>query len=357
MLLTAEITVIGGGPAGMCAALAANEQGASVIVLERNKNLGGQLVKQTHMFFGSEKQYAGIRGIDIASMLEEKCRNNNNIEVRTDADVLGIYHDGVITFEQGDRYRKLNGEQIIIATGASEKVIPFPNNDLPGVYGAGAVQTLMNEHGVIPGENVLMVGAGNIGLIVSYQLLQAGVNVKGIIEAAPFIGGYKVHAAKVERLGVPILTSHTIREALGEKYVEGAVITELDSNWEPIPGAERTIEVDTICLAVGLTPLQELLRNVECKMKYVSKLGGYVPVRDENLETSIDGIYVAGDVSGIEEASSAMMEGRIAGYAAAETLGYEDKNNLKEEFRRELRILRSGKVGKHIREGLQEIVV
>ncbi len=357
MLLTTEITVIGGGPAGMCAAIAAAEQGAEVTILERNKNLGGQLVKQTHMFFGSEKQYAGIRGIDIASKLAEKCENNNKITVKTDATVLGIYHDGVMTFEEGDKYRKITGRQIIIATGASEKTIPFPNNDLPGVYGAGAVQTLMNEHGVIPGENVLMIGAGNIGLIVSYQLIQAGVNVEGIIEAAPLIGGYKVHAAKVERLGVPILISHTIKEALGEKFVEAAVICELNYDWEPISGTEREIDVDTICLAVGLSPLQELLRNTKCKMKFIPQLGGYVPIRDNNLETSISGIYVAGDVSGIEEASSAMMEGKIAGFAAAEALGYGDKTRLKEEFRKELCILRSGKVGKQMRDGLQQIVI
>ena len=156
----------------------------------------------------------------------------------------------------------------------------------------------MNEHGVIPGNKVLMIGAGNIGLIVSYQLMQAGVKVEAIIEATSRIGGYLVHAAKVRRLGVPILTNHTITKALGKEEVEGAVICKLDENWRQIPGTERTLDVDTICLAVGLSPLVELLMHTGCKMKYVPQLGGYAPVRDDNLETTATGFYVAGDAAG-----------------------------------------------------------
>jgi sarcosine oxidase, subunit alpha len=128
---------------------------------------------------------------------------------------------------------------MIIATGASEKFLGFPNNDLPGIYGAGAVQTLMNVYGVKPGNNVLMVGAGNIGLIVSYQLMQAGVNVEGIVEAAPRIGGYLVHASKIRRMGVPIYTSHTVKEAHGTDTLTGATIIQLDETWQPIPGTEK----------------------------------------------------------------------------------------------------------------------
>lgn len=358
LLLTTEITIIGGGPAGMCAALAAAKQGAEVTILERETELGGQLVKQTHQFFGSEKQYAGVRGIDIGDLLEEKIKDSSYIEVKTDSTVQAIYHDGIIAFEEEEVYKKLSSRQTIIATGASEKMLPFPNNDLPGVYGAGAVQTLMNQHGVVPGEKVLMIGAGNIGLIVSYQLMQAGVEVKGIIEGTSEIGGYHVHAAKIRRMGVPILTNHTIKEAIGDDYVEGAVICELDENWEQVEGTEEEVEIDAICLAVGLSPLQELLRHIDCKMEYVPELSGYAPVRDENLETTISGYYVAGDVSGVEEASSAMMEGRIAGFAAAEAIGYdENAQKLKEEYRKELEILRSGPVGEEIRKGLKEIVI
>ncbi len=357
-MINTEIAVIGGGPAGMCAALAAADQGAHVVLMDRESKLGGQLVKQTHRFFGSEKEHAGTRGINIASMLEDEIVKHNNIEVKTNTTVLAIYEDGLITIEEQDKYKKVNSNKTIIATGASEKMIAFPNNDLPGIYGAGAVQTLMNQHGVVPGNRVLMVGAGNIGLIVSYQLMQAGIKVEAIIDAAPGVGGYYVHASKIRRMGVPILTSHTIKEAVGTDIVEGAVICQIDDKWAQIAGTERKLEVDTICLAVGLSPLVDLLRHCSCQMKYIPQLGGYVPVRDENMETTSSGIYVAGDVSGVEEASSAMVEGKIAGLSTAEALGYnQNVKQLKEECMADLRNLRAGIVGFKIREGLELLVV
>lgn len=184
MIKQTEILVIGGGPAGLSAACAAAELGASVLLCERDYLPGGQLVKQTHKFFGSEKQYAGERGIHIGNLLIEKAKHHPNIEILTEATVLGIYEDGIVTVFYHGKHMKIRPSKIILATGASEKFLEFPGNDLPGIYGAGAVQTLMNVAGVKPAERVLMVGAGNIGLIVSYQLMQAGVEVAGIIEAA-----------------------------------------------------------------------------------------------------------------------------------------------------------------------------
>ena len=342
----------------MCAALTAADQGASVMLMDRGKGLGGQLVKQTHQFFGSEQEYAGIRGIHIANILEEVVRGHKNIEIKTDTTVLAIYEDGVITMEEAEKYKKLTSKKTIIAAGAAEKMLAFPNNDLPGVYGAGAVQTLMNEHGVIPGNNALMIGSGNIGLIVSYQLMQAGVKVAMIIEAAPLVGGYDVHAARVKRMGVPILTTHTIKEAVGRDCVEGAIICQLDDNWNQIAGTEKNLEVDVICLSVGLSPLVELLRLAGCQLKYVKQLGGYVPVRDENLETTVQGIYVAGDTAAVEEASSAMIEGRIAGFSAAKALGYnQNADQMRTEQLERLRILRAGGVGRKIGEGLEVLGV
>lgn len=353
-----EIAVVGGGPAGLSAAITAAKYGAKVTVIERNDSLGGQLRKQTHKFFGSQKQYASVRGIEIADILESQLREyNDNVEILNGATVLGLYEDGVLTIEMKDRYIKLKPDRIIVATGAYEKFLSFPNNDLPGIYGAGAVQTLMNQYGVKPGRNVLMVGAGNIGLIVSYQLMQAGVNVKAVIDAAPKIGGYLVHASKIRRLGVPILTSYTIKEAHGKDWVEGATICKLDENWQMISGNEIDIDVDIICISVGLTPLADLLWQIGCEMKYIPELGGHVPIRDENLETSKKGIYIAGDVAGIEEASSAMVEGRLAGLCAANSLGYiiEDFEEEKQDLIEQLDSLRAGPTGEKILNGLEKV--
>jgi sarcosine oxidase subunit alpha len=353
-----EILVIGGGPAGLRAAAAAAELGAQVLLIEEMDWLGGQLVKQTHKFFGSKEQYASRRGIDIARVLAEELDNHDRVTVWTGAPVLGIYEDGVVTAQKDNRHVKIRPRRIIVATGAAEKVLPFPDNDLPGIYGAGAVQTLMNLHGVLPGRRVLMVGAGNIGLIVSYQLLQAGVEVAAVIEGAPRIGGYLVHASKIRRAGVPILTRYTIKEALGRDMVTGAVIQQLDDHWQPVPGTEQTLEVDVICLAVGLTPLADLLWQAGCEMRFIPELGGHVPCRNHLLETTRPGIYVAGDVSGVEEASAAMVEGRLAGLAAARSLGYggPEAESCIENALEQLHGLRSGPAGDKIRSGLKKLL-
>lgn len=357
MIKDIEILVIGAGPAGLCAALAASSLGAKVLLCERDEHPGGQLVKQTHKFFGSEKQHAGTRGFQIGDMLLDSVHNDPNIELWTDSTVLGIYPDGIITCEHNGRQCKIRPQRTVLATGAAEKFLAFPGNDLPGIYGAGAVQTLMNVGGVKPAERVLMVGAGNIGLIVSYQLKQAGVDVAAVIEATPRIGGYLVHASKIRRAGIPIKTCHTILEAYGTDRLEGARIAQIDANWQPIPGTEENIKCDVICLAVGLTPLSELCWQAGCKMAYIRELSGHVPYVDENLETTVPGLYCAGDVDGIEEASAAMVEGRLAGYCAAGSLGYKTAEAAEKaaEAREELAALRSGPMGEKIRAGQQKV--
>ena len=220
------------------------------------------------------------------------------------------------------------------------------------------MQTLMNVYGVKPGNKVLMVGAGNIGLIVSYQLMQAGVEVKAIIDAAPRIGGFLVHASKIRRMGIPILTSHTVKYAYGKDSLEKVTLWQIDDKWQPIPGTEVDIEADVMCISVGLSPLTELLWQIGCDMKFVPELGGHVPLRNKDLETSIKGIYVAGDTAGIEEASSAMVEGRLAGFCAAKSLGYEGKDfeEQKKDCLEQLSSLRSGPVGEKILKGLSKVI-
>ena len=210
-------------------------------------------------------------------------------------------------------------DAIILATGARENFIPFEGWTLPGVMGAGAAQTMVNLHGVQPGSRVLMVGTGNVGLVVSYQLMQAGIQVEALIDAAPRVGGYGVHAAKLARLGVPFYLSHTIVKAEGTDKVTGAVIAQVDEKFQPIPGTEKHFDVDTICMAVGLSPMSELPAMAGCQME---DKGGAVPKVDACGETSIPGIFAAGDAAGIEEASSAMITGKLAGIAATRRLGY-----------------------------------
>ncbi len=360
MIRDIDFLVIGGGPAGLSAARAAVENGIETVIVDDAIEPGGQLVKQTHKFFGSEMEYAGVRGIDIPGIFLEKLKASDRFELFTETPAIGIYDDNVVTvMVKRETVKKFRPKAILIATGAREKMIPFPGNDLPGVYGAGAVQTLMNVYGVKPGNKVLMVGAGNIGLIVTYQLLQAGVDVVAVIEGMDHVGGYWVHSAKIKRLGIPILTRHTITEAWGENAVEGAKIARIDDKWNIIEGSEQSLKVDTICLAVGLLPLSDFFLQTSCDMKWIKELSGDVPLRSKYLETSRKGIFVAGDAGGIEEASSAMIEGFIAGLSAARHCGadiedFEGKISL---YRAELDSLRSGPVGDHIRKGLEKVEI
>ncbi len=351
-----EIIIVGSGPAGLSAAAVAAELDAKIAIIDDNPIVGGQLIKQTHKFFGSKSHFCGVRGIDIAKILEKRIQHPN-ITLLLDASVVGYYEDNILGVLQKERFIKLYAPKIIFATGAAENLIAFPNNDLPGVYGAGAVQTLMNVHGVLPGKRALMVGSGNIGLIVSYQMMQAGIEVVALIEILDKIGGYNVHAAKLRRLGVPILTSHTIKYATGKDFVTGAVIARVNKKFKPIKGTDKRLRVDMICLAVGLTPLSELLYQAGCEVIYIPELGGNVAWHSENMETLKNGIFVAGDASGIEEASTAMLEGRIAGACAFESLhGKNPKaQEIIQEAKKELREIRQGPFGTKPRIGKEKL--
>lgn len=350
--ITTDVLVIGGGPAGMNAALEAASHGLKVILLERNEKLGGQLIKQTHKFFGSEKAKAGTRGFVIADELMEAIAASPDIEVMTGTTALGIFRDGTVMAEKDGMVISFHAGANIISVGAFEKTLIFPGNDLPGIYGAGAVQTLMNIEGVVPGSTVVMVGAGNIGLIVSYQLLQAGVRVAAVVEAAPNFGGYEVHANKLRRANVPILTGHTIKYAYGGDRLEGVVLTALDSHFKPVPGTEKGIRCDVVCMAVGLSPLSELFFQSGCEMKFIPELGGYVPKIDEYRRTTVKGLYAAGDASGIEEATSAQLTGRIAALTASNDLKPVDHfEELYRSYSEQLLALRSGPLGGKILAG------
>ncbi|HHY37685.1 MAG TPA: FAD-dependent oxidoreductase [Clostridia bacterium] len=360
-MIDTDILVVGAGPAGLSAAAEAARHGARVTVVDENEKPGGQLFKQIHKFFGSRRHRAGVRGFDIGYALLDEVKSLG-VEVMLDTVCYGIFPEGVGLVVSGKRDVLVEPRRIVLATGASENPLCFPGWTLPGVVGAGAVQTMINVHRVPVGERVLMVGSGNVGLIVSYQLLQSGAQVVGIVEALPKVGGYGVHAAKVRRAGVPIYTSHTVVSALPNSdntRVKAAVIARLDENMSPIPGTEKELDVDTIAIAVGLTPMTELAFIAGAAFTYSGLLGGHIPLHDEDLMTTVEGLYVAGDVSGVEEASTALEEGRLAGVAAAASLGKipeVEAEEKKREIRESLRDLRTGPFGDARARAKEEIV-
>ena len=358
MEVKTDLAVIGGGPAGLCAAIEAARRGVEVTLVDENQRAGGQLFKQIHRFFGSEEHLAGIRGITIGEMLLEDARKYG-VRVLLNTVAWGLFPERQLGVASPEGVDILEAQKVVVATGAIENSLSFPGWTLPNIMGAGAAQTMVNVHRVLPGQRVLIVGSGNVGLIVAYQLLQAGAEVIAVVEALPGISGYQVHASKIVRMGVPILCRHTILRALGAECVQKVEIARVDERFNPLPGSERLLDVDLICIAVGLRPLAELCRMAGMRFEYHPVLGGHVPLHDRSMQTTLPGVYVAGDVSGIEEASSAMEEGRLAGIAVSQALGKVDPQagarDLAEAERR-LRALRLGPYGDDRYEAKEKIV-
>ena len=296
-----QVLIVGGGPAGICAAIELGRLGIGVLIVDDKQELGGKLSLQTHNFFGSVADcYAGVRGVDIGHVLADEVMNLPTVKVWTNSTVVGLFNDGKFGVAGDDQYRLIKPENVLIACGAREKSLSFPGSDLPGVYGAGAFQTLVNRDLVKCAERLFVVGGGNVGLIGAYHALQAGIDVVGLVEALPSCGGYKVHEDKIKRLGVPVWTSHTVLRAEGKEQVERVITAAIDDKFQPIPGTERSFEVDTVLIAVGLSPVDELLQKAK---EYGIK------------------VYAAGDTEEIAEASAAIFSGKIIGRHIAQDIG------------------------------------
>ena len=298
-----ECLIIGGGPAGLSAAGELGKLGVDVLIVDDKHRLGGKLVLQTHRFFGSINAcYAGTRGIDIATRLEGEVLANDRVTSWLNSVALAVFSDGKVgVVREGHDYLLISPKVILVAAGAREKSLVFKGNTLPGVYGAGAFQTLVNRDLVRCADRIFIVGGGNVGLIAGYHALQAGIEVVGLVEALPECGGYQVHKDKLARFGVPIYTSHTILSANGEAEVESVTIAAIDERWQPVAGTERTFACDTVLIAVGLDPVDEFYHKA--------------------IEFGLQA-FVSGDAEEIAEASAAMFSGKIKGLEIAQALGY-----------------------------------
>lgn len=302
--LEVPVLIIGGGPAGLSAAIELGKLGIQVLLVDDKHHLGGKLVLQTHRFFGSsDAVYAGTRGINIAARLEKEVRQYPTVEIWLHSTALAVFSDQKVgILKDGSQYVLVKPQVILTATGARERFLAFRGNTLPGVYGAGAFQTLVNRDLIRPAEKLFIVGGGNVGLIAGYHALQAGIEVVGLVEALKECGGYKVHKDKLVRMGVPIYTSHTVLSANGTDKVESVTIAQVDDNFQTIPGTEKSFACDSVLIAVGLEPVDEFYRKAI----------------DYGLKA-----FSAGDAEEIAEASAAMFSGKIKGLEIAQALGVE----------------------------------
>ena len=313
------VAIIGAGPAGLAAREELNKQGVANIVIDNNDKIGGQFLMQTHQFFffEKEKKFGGMRGFDIAKTLAGD--NYDGILLNSTVwDVLEGKRIAVKNIKTGEIFF-VDAQYMIVATGAISFMPAFENDDIPGVYTAAVVQKMMNNEFTLLGKNVLTIGAGNIGYLTSYQLTQAGANVKAIIEAQPFEGGFPVQANRVRRLGIPVLTSHILLKAIPNKNhdgIVGAVIAEC-KNFEPVPGTEKVIDgIDAINICTGLLPDDQLLT------KGHEIFGRFC--------------YGAGDAIRIGEGTSAVLRGRQAAFDVLNDMkrrfDYEEYLSLSKEY-------------------------
>ena len=256
--------------------------------------------------------------MDIGTVLADEVGELENVDIWLESPVVGLFSDGRVGIVRQGRYFLVRPKHILISTGAREKTLTFQGCDLPGVYGAGAFQTLVNRDLVRASSRLFIVGGGNVGLIAAYHALQAGIEVLGIVEALPQCGGYSVHLDKIKRLGIPVWTSHTVLKAAGDGRVERVTIAEVDETFTPIPGTEQTLEVDTLLVAVGLSPVNELTAK--------ARHFGY-------------SVYEAGDAAVIAEASAAIFSGRITGRRMLQDLGLDAP--IPDEWYETLEMLRS----------------
>ncbi len=290
--LEVPVLIIGGGPAGLSAAIEIARENINVLLVDDKPNFGGKLVLQTHRFFGSTNAvYAGTRGIDIANKLFSEVSKFPSFKGWPNSTALAAFSDkkvGILRY--GTHYIIVKPDQILIATGAREKSLCFPGNTLPGVLGAGAFQTLVNRDLVFPGKNICIVGGGNVGLIAGYHALQAGFSVQGLIDLMPACSGYKVHQDNLRRLGVPFFLSHAILSANGSEHVESITIAMVDEKNEPISNTQNTITCDCLLIAVGLNPVDEFYKKA--------------------VEFGFS-VEAAGDAEEIAEASSAIISGKV----------------------------------------------
>jgi NADPH-dependent 2,4-dienoyl-CoA reductase/sulfur reductase-like enzyme/Fe-S-cluster-containing hydrogenase component 2/bacterioferritin-associated ferredoxin len=330
--VSTECLVLGGGPAGLSAAVELGRAGVDTIIVDDKQALGGKLVLQTHKFFGSiDACHAGTRGIDIARRLDRQVQGLENVRVWTNSVALAVFADRRVGVLRQGHYVIVQPQVLLVATGAREKSLVFKGNTLPGVYGAGAFQTLVNRDLVRPTQRLFIIGGGNVGLIAGYHALQAGIEVVGLAEALPDCGGYKVHKDKLARMGVPILTSHTVVSANGAEEVCSVTVAAVDQAFKPVPGSEKTFVCDTVLIAVGLDPVNEFFHKA----------------REFGLPA-----FSCGDAEEIAEASAAMFTGRIRGVEVARTLG-RDVGAVPPEWHKIAEVLKS-RPGATVREEIPE---
>ncbi|AAL82130.1 pyridine nucleotide-disulfide oxidoreductase [Pyrococcus furiosus DSM 3638] len=295
MLESYDVVVIGGGPAGMGAAIKAKELGLKVLLLDDNDFLGGILPQCIHPGFGLHYFKEELTGPEFAYRLINKL---DGVEVKTSARVIEIQNysdlEKFVTYVSPEGVKKVATKTIIYAAGARERhafEIGIVGDRVAGIYTAGEAQALMDLYGILPGRDIVIVGSGDVGLIMARRFALEGCNVKAVIELMPYPGGLARNLMILKDFNIPLYLSHKVVEVRGRKRVEKVKVVKVDENLREIPGSEFWIEADTLIISAGLIPNVKLLQEIGVRIDPAT--GG--PVVNDRLETSVPGIFVAGN--------------------------------------------------------------
>ena len=333
MKLTYDIVIIGGGPAGLAAAISAYDNGVKdILILEREDKMGGILNQCIHNGFGLTRFKESLSGPEYAARFVQGVRERN-IEVLTETTVLSVTKEKQITaINSASGVFTLQAKAVILAMGCRERskgALNVPGTRPAGIYSAGTAQKYVNIKGYMPGEKVVILGSGDIGLIMARRMTLEGAKVLAVCEIMPYSSGLKRNIAQcLDDFDIPLYLNHTITKIEGEKRVTGVVVSKVDENKQPIPGTEMHFDCDTVLFSVGLIPENELTKGAGIELS--PKTRGAVV--SQTRETSEEGIFACGNVLQVHDLVDFVSEeAEVAGrYAAKYVIGAKTTKNYVE---------------------------